>query len=50
MLVSKIVLTPKDGEDSLTIDLYGDLAGILNMAAGSNLALSEEYPIEKILL
>lgn len=34
-LVSKIVLMPKDGEDSLTIDLYGDLAGILNMAAGA---------------
>ncbi len=33
-LVSKIVLTPKTGEDDLRIDLYGDLAGILNMAAG----------------
>ncbi|MCU7859112.1 MAG: recombinase family protein [Candidatus Thiodiazotropha sp. (ex Lucinoma kastoroae)] len=31
-LVDKIVLTPKDGENSLSIDLYGDLAGILNMA------------------
>tara|TARA_R110001599_G_scaffold353823_1_gene599132 strand:+ start:5542 stop:7224 length:1683 start_codon:yes stop_codon:yes gene_type:complete len=34
-LVDKVVLTPKDGEDGLTIDLYGDLAGILNMATGA---------------
>lgn len=34
-LVDKVVLTPKDGKDELTIDLYGDLAGILNMAAGA---------------
>ncbi len=32
-LVEQIVLTPKDGEKKgLAIDLYGDLAGILNMA------------------
>ena len=32
-LVERIVLTPKDGEKKgLAIDLYGDLAGILNMA------------------
>ncbi len=31
-LVDKIVLTPKDGE--LQVDLYGDLAGILNMSTG----------------
>ncbi len=31
-LVDKIVLTPKGGEKELSIDLYGDLAGILNMA------------------
>ena len=35
-LVDKVVLTPKADEDGLTIDLYGDLAGILNMAAGAN--------------
>ena len=34
-LVDKVVLTPKADEDSLRIDLYGDLAGILNMAAGA---------------
>ena len=31
-LVEKIVLTPKDGKENLQIDLYGDLAGILNIA------------------
>ena len=32
-LIEKIVLTPRDGE--LAIDLYGDLAGILNIAKES---------------
>jgi len=32
-LVDKIVLTPKTGEHGLSIDLYGDLAGILNMGS-----------------
>jgi len=31
-LVETIVLTPRPGEDDLSIDLYGDLAGILTMA------------------
>ena len=31
-LVEKIVLTPKEGEKKLAIDLYGDLAGILSIA------------------
>ncbi len=31
-LVDKIVLTPKGGEKELSIDLDGNLAGILNMA------------------
>ena len=31
-LIEKIVLTPKEGHKELSIDLYGDLAGILNIA------------------
>ncbi|MBV1952630.1 MAG: recombinase family protein [Cycloclasticus sp.] len=34
-LVNKIVLTPKKNENGLTIDLHGDLAGILNMGMGN---------------
>ena len=32
-LVDKIVLTPEGSEKELSIDLYGDLAGILNTAS-----------------
>ena len=32
-LIDKIVLTPKVGRNELSIDLYGDLAGILNIAS-----------------
>ena len=32
-LIEKIVLTPHPGREDLQIDLYGDLAGILSMAA-----------------
>ena len=31
-LIEKIVLTPKEGHKELSIDLYGDLAGILKTA------------------
>ena len=31
-LIDKVVLTPKEGEKGLRIDLHGDLAGILNMS------------------
>ncbi len=31
-LIEMIVLTPKDTDDDLSIDLYGDLAGILRIA------------------
>ena len=31
-LIEKVVLTPEEGEKGLRIDLYGDLAGILNMS------------------
>ena len=42
-LIEKIVLTPKPhwdeaGRDELKIDLYGDLAGILDLAAGAEAA------------
>lgn len=42
-LIEKIVLTPKPqpdeaGRDELKIDLYGDLAGILELAAGAEAA------------
>ena len=32
-LIEKIVLTPKQGKKELSIDLYGDLAGILKLAS-----------------
>ena len=48
-LLSKIVLTPKGNEDGLTIDLYGDLAGILNIAEGGkymkNMNFVERFPL-----
>lgn len=31
MLIEKIVLTPKDANESLCVDLHGDLTGILNV-------------------
>ena len=36
-LIEKIVLTPKEGSNDLSIDLYGDLAGILKTATESKL-------------
>jgi hypothetical protein len=33
-LIERIVLAPTEGR--LTVDLYGDLAGILGMAANKN--------------
>ena len=33
-LIEKIVLTPTSSQEKLTIDLYGDLAGILSVATG----------------
>jgi len=37
-LIEKIVLTPISGRDELKIDLFGDLAGILELAAGTEAA------------
>jgi len=44
-LIDKIVLTPASGRKDLSIDLYGDLAGILSIASKENamkIALSKE--------
>ena len=35
-LIEKIVLTPKPEQKKLSIDLYGDLAGILSIASQEN--------------
>ena len=37
-LIEKIVLTPKESESGLKIDLYGDLAGILNISKGDSMS------------
>ncbi|TNC82824.1 MAG: resolvase [Oleiphilus sp.] len=47
-LIEKIVLTPKDGEDQLSIDLHGDLAGILRIAAEDK-SMKDKGKIEKRL-
>ncbi|PCJ20513.1 MAG: resolvase [SAR86 cluster bacterium] len=48
-LVDKIVLTPKADEDGLTIDLYGDLSGILNMSIGDkNMNLIERLALSPV--
>lgn len=58
-LIDRIVLTPKEGQNELSIDLYGDLAGILNIATRgvnmnvnnnitrtiSNLAANDNLPV-----
>ena len=31
-MIEKVVLTPVEGKEGLQIDLYGDLAGILNLS------------------
>ena len=36
-LIEKIVITPKEGRKELSIDLYGDLAGILKIATEGEL-------------
>ena len=51
-LIDKIVLTPSEKGDGLTIDLFGDLAGILGIAAqdkGSLLA-SDPHTIQQVKL
>ena len=42
-LIEKIILTPHAGQESLSIDLYGDLAGILTIATeGKNMKKGEQ--------
>jgi site-specific DNA recombinase len=45
-LIEKIVLTPKEGGKELSIDLYGDLAGILKLASENKL-LNKSGPVNK---
>ena len=47
-LIEKIVLSSKDGEDELSIDLYGDLAGILRIATEDK-TMKDKGKIEKRL-
>lgn len=42
-LIEKIVLTPQTGREDLQIDLYGDLAGILALAAGAEAARKDRH-------
>lgn len=47
-LIEKIVLSPQSVEDDLSIDLYGDLAGILRIASEDK-SMKEKGKIEKRL-
>ncbi len=51
-LIEKIVLTPREGRKDLSIDLYGDLAGILKIAskgdAMKDLAQKSRRPERKV--
>ena len=41
-LIEKIILKEEPGRKDLRIDLYGDLAGILNLSTGANMMQKEE--------
>ena len=45
-LVDKVVLTPDPNSDELLIDLYGDLAGILNVAIGKETGKEPQQEID----
>ncbi len=49
-LIEKIILTPKQGQDELQIDLYGDLAGILKIAKEDQTmkGQNEKRPVETV--
>ncbi len=44
-LIDKIVLTPKASGTEYAIDLHGDLAGILTVAAGKQQKISDHDPL-----
>ena len=44
-LIDKIVLTPKASGTEYAIDLHGDLAGILTVAAGKHQKISDHDPL-----
>ena len=53
-MIDKVVLTPNEAGDSLTIDLIGDLAGILSVATSSEsprveIELSKLQPMQQYL-
>lgn len=48
-LIQKVVLTPKEGDKGLKIDLYGDLAGILNLSM-ENKDMKEMSILERLQL
>lgn len=50
VLIDCIVLTPDDTEDGLLINLYGDLAGILNLAKADSDAPETEETLRHIRL
>ena len=47
-LIEKIVLSPKEGQKGVHVDLIGDLAGILKMATGDKSPLEKRELIEKV--
>ena len=47
-LIDKIILTPKVGRNELSIDLYGDLAGILNIASEEKIMKNFDPKMKKL--
>jgi len=47
-LIDKIILTPKEDDSGLYVDLKGDLAGILNMATGNKSPAEKRQVIEQM--
>ena len=49
-LIEKVVVCPDPNSKEMTIDLYGDLAGILNMSMKKDKALGQEFDLKQIRL